>query len=224
MTFTVLFDLDGTLVDPVEGITRSFAHALETLGIQAPQVGELRRYIGPPLADSLAQLLPPGNPALLPAAIAAYRDRYERLGVHENTLYSGVEPCLTRLRALRVNLFVATSKPTVYARQIVEEFGLTDYFEAVHGSQLDGTRADKAELISHVLTTECIDPRNCVMIGDRKYDILGSRAAGVQAIAVGWGYGNRAEHEAARPHAIVDSWSQLLGAVASLVASATPTF
>ena len=125
--------------------------------------------------------------------LAFYRERYEPLGMLENSVYPGIPAALDALAMLGCRLFVATSKPEAYARRIVDHFELARFFVAVHGAESDGTRTDKGELIAHVLRRHVIDPRFAAMIGDRRHDAIGARAAGVWAIGALWGYGSREE-------------------------------
>lgn len=189
----VFFDLDGTLTDPAPGITRCLAHALEQLGRPAPDLRSLERFIGPPLQQSFGSLLATDDPALIDAGIGHYRDRFGEVGLFENEVYEGIPALLGELQASGRRLRVVTSKPTVYAARITAHFGLERYFEAIHGSELSGLRADKRELIAHVLETRSLSGPECVMIGDRSHDIVGGKAHGLRGIGVAWGYGSRDE-------------------------------
>lgn len=211
----VLFDLDGTLTDPFFGITRSIGHALGRLGRVAPAAQDLRWCIGPPLKTSFAQLLETDDPALLDAAVAYYRERYAAVGKFENTLIEGIPAALSALRGSGASLFVATSKMQAYAVEIVEHFGLTPYFEAVHGSEPDGRRSAKSELIGHILETEGIEPRSAVMVGDRSHDVVGAAAHGIPTVGVAWGYGAPGELEAAGVASIAQLPSQVPGLIVS---------
>ncbi len=205
----VLFDLDGTLTDPFPGITRSIQHALRRLGAPVPEADDLRWCIGPPLADSFALLLGTTDKQRLDEAIAFYRERYTTVGLFENAVVDGIPELLRRLADAGRCLFVATSKPHIYARRIVEHFGLLPPIRTVYGSELDGTRSDKAELIAYLLVAEGFDPAGCVMIGDRRHDLIGAHANGVPAIGVTWGYGSREELTAEAPAAIVDAPAEI---------------
>ncbi len=190
---TVLFDLDGTLTDPREGITRSIAHALQRMGIEPPPLEELVFAIGPPLRASLARLIGTDSPSAVEQAIAHYRERFADVGLFENRPYDGVEAALGELAARGARLMVATSKPEVYARRIVEHFALHTHFEAVHGCELDGTREDKRELIAHMIPRRGVDPSRAVMVGDRGADMRAARHHGLAALGALWGYGSREE-------------------------------
>ena len=192
----LLFDLDGTLTDPYQGITKSISHALLTLGRPAPTQVNLKWCIGPPLKNSLAKLLAPDDDKLVEKALSIYRERFGSIGLFENEVYEGIPDALSALQEQRHELYVATSKPTVYAKQIIKHFDLRRYFKTIHGSELDGTRSDKTSLISHIVQVERIISSETIMFGDRKHDIVGAKANGVCGIGVLWGYGTRDELEA----------------------------
>ncbi|MBN1918090.1 MAG: HAD hydrolase-like protein [Verrucomicrobia bacterium] len=205
----LLFDLDGTLTNPAAGITRSLEHALVTLGHGVSPGDDLKRFIGPPLREAFAELLSTDDEATLSLAIRHYRDRYTEAGIYENDLYPDVPSGLASLRELGHRLWIATSKPQVYAQRIAEHFGISRWFENVYGSELSGRNADKAELIGHLLKTEKLRPTDAWMIGDRIHDVVGAQRNGVRTIAVLWGYGSEAELRAARPDAMVRSMAEL---------------
>lgn len=209
----VFFDLDGTLTDPVLGITRCIQHALVRLGRTSPELDGLRRCVGPPLQDSFAELLETEDEALLAEAIRLYRERFKPVGMFENSVYPDVPEGLETLRRQGHRLWVVTSKPHVFAREIVRHFGIDGYFERVHGSELSGINADKGDLIRHVLATEAILPEQAWMVGDRMHDVIGARRNGVEAIAVLWGYGSEEELRAANPRRIVASMAELCEAI-----------
>jgi phosphoglycolate phosphatase len=188
----VLLDLDGTLTDPREGIVNCVRHAYAGLGHPCPSDRELERYIGPPLQTSFGAVFGRGS-AKIQQAIDLYRHRFSTTGLFENKVYAGIPAALKTLRQLGATLFVATSKPTVFAERIVDHFGLGSEIQRVFGSELDGTRSDKAELIAHVLKTQAISPLETYMVGDREHDIQGAKANEVFAIGALWGYGSREE-------------------------------
>lgn len=191
---TLLLDLDGTLTDPREGIVGCLRHALETLGRVAPSDAALTRCIGPPLAESFQQLLEVGpEDACIASAIAHYRERFDARGWIENRVVPGIPAFLEAAQERGWRAFVATSKPTVFAHRIARHFGLRPLLEGVYGSELDGRRAAKADLIAHVLHEEGLDPARTVMVGDRHHDVRGARAHGVSTVGVTWGYGSRDE-------------------------------
>ena len=202
---TILFDLDGTLTDPFLGITRSIQYALEKMGGEVPSANDLHWCIGPPLWDSFAILLDTQERAIQDQAVSYYRERYTAEGLYENTLIEGIDRIVSRLAADGRQLFVATSKPHAYAGTIVDHFGLTSHFGKIYGSELDGTRSAKAELIAHILEQENLKAADCVMIGDRKHDLIGAAANNMAGIGVMWGYGSRQELEAERPVAVTQT-------------------
>jgi phosphoglycolate phosphatase len=203
----ILFDLDGTLTDPREGITRSIRFALEKLGRDVPPADELTWCIGPPLIGSLETLL--GNRADAETALALYRERFSEVGLYENAPYPGIRSALIALSGCGHRLFVATSKPAVFAARIIRHFGLSEFFGTVYGSELDGTRADKVELLAHIVQDARIDPASTTMIGDRSHDIVGGRQNGMRTIGVLYGYGNEAELRDAGVDALVRAPDEL---------------
>lgn len=204
----VLFDLDGTLTDPRVGITHSIQYALAQLGIHEPDPDTLVHFIGPPL--HAAFMTEYGfNEARAWEAVEHYRVRFRDKGLYENEPYPGVRDCLGALKAAGLKLYVATSKPWVFANEITRHFELTGYFEAIYGSELDGTRTDKGELIAHLLTTEGVPVDHALMVGDRRHDLIGARSNGLAAAGVLWGYGSRDELTAEAPAYLFDSMTAL---------------
>jgi len=209
----VLFDLDGTLTDPKVGITKSIAYALDSFGIAVDRLESLEHLIGPPLRDSFRAHYGFG-PAQVEQAIAKYREYFAETGIFENHLYDGIVDLLEQLKAAGVLMAIATSKPTVFAEKIAVHFGIAPYFQFIAGSELNGTRERKAEVIAHALRN--VDPQRklpAVMIGDRKHDIIGAQEMGIESIGVTWGFGSRAELANAGADAIVDTMDALYGKV-----------
>lgn len=213
----VLLDLDGTLTDPGVGISGCIVHALEHLGRPVPEASALRQCIGPPLAASFRTLLGAEHEHLVARAIELYRERFSSDGLFENQVYPGIPEALAELRRQGHRLRVVTSKPTVFSERIVRPFDLAQYFVGIHGSELDGTRSEKAELIAHVLEKEGIPSFTAVMVGDRSHDILGARKNGAPSIGVAWGYGTIDELQRAGATAIVSHPGELIAALESLV-------
>ncbi|MET1410841.1 HAD family hydrolase [Roseibium sp. HPY-6] len=214
MTYTtVLFDLDGTLTDPFDGITRSIQYALDKMAAPVPDAKELHWCIGPPLWDSFEVLLNTSHRPELDRAVAHYRERYTVTGLFENTLINGIPQTLVSLRDAGLDLHVCTSKPHAYAGKIVEHFELTHHFGKVYGSELSGERSAKAELIAHILEEEGLKTSETVMIGDRKHDLIGANANHVAAIGVLWGYGSREELEAEDPILVAEKPQDILTAL-----------
>jgi phosphoglycolate phosphatase len=197
----VFFDLDGTLTNPKPGITRSIQYALERLGFAVPSEDDLVWCIGPPLHASFKKLV--GSDELAQRAIELYRERFSEVGLYENETYASIEETLSEVAEGR-RLFVATSKPKVYADRIIEHFGLRHYFEEVFGSELDGTRTDKADLLAYALTRTKADPKRAIMIGDRSHDIIGAGKNGMKAIGVLYGYGSLSELTEAGAHRLCE--------------------
>ena len=206
----LLFDLDGTLADPREGIVRCFQHTLGALGLPIPPDDELAKLIGPPLRGTLTELLGPERRHMAADALAMFRERFAEKGILENTVYPGVHDGLRRLRAAGWQLFVATSKPRVYAEKIAAHFELHQHLTAVHGAELTGEREKKADLILHILETEGITREAACMVGDRKYDVEGARANGLRCFGVLWGYGSRKELTDAGAHALFERFDDLV--------------
>jgi phosphoglycolate phosphatase len=190
---TIIFDLDGTLTDPKPGITRCIRHTMSELGRIAPDADDLHWCIGPPVRDVFSRLLETTDAATLDRAIALYRERFSTTGLFENSLYPTIPGVLAELRESGYRTFVATSKLQVFATRIVEHFSLAGMFEKVYGSELDGRRSDKGELIAHVLTTERLEPSAVVMVGDREHDVIGAKKSGIRCVGVTYGYGAEAE-------------------------------
>ncbi|WP_299711004.1 HAD family hydrolase [Tardiphaga sp.] len=189
---TVFFDLDGTLTDPKIGITASIQYALARFDIRVPTQDELLWCIGPPLHASFKALLGTTD-ADADRAVDYYRERFGDVGLFENTLYAGIEETLTAVAAPGRRLFVATSKPHVFADRIIDHFGLRPHFGRVFGSELDGTRVHKTDLLRYALDETATDPARAIMIGDRQHDIIGAANNGIATIGVLYGYGSRAE-------------------------------
>ena len=206
MLNTILFDLDGTLTDPKEGITKSIIHALQSLQVEIPDDATLTSFIGPPLQQSFASL---GlSKEQVDDAIHAYRERFIVTGMYENKVYAGVPDMLAQLKQCGFKLAVATSKPKPFALTILKHFELDQYFDYIAGSNLDGRKTAKADVIAHALS-QLDDVISAVMVGDRKYDILGAKTHKLSSIGVTFGYGSREELEQAGADKIVASVEEL---------------
>ncbi len=209
MTKTIFFDLDGTLTDPVVGITACIQYAMVKLNLDTPARDELTWCIGPPLLESFAELVGRQHAEL---ALGYYRERFSDIGWKENATYPGIEDALAQLCEAGFRLYVATSKPHIFARKIIEHFQMGQFIEAVYGSELDGTRTDKSELLRYALAdTQTQD--TAIMIGDREHDIIGALANGMRAIGVTYGYGSAQELLQAGATRIVDRPADLLFAI-----------
>ncbi|PFG35011.1 HAD hydrolase-like protein [Sanguibacter antarcticus] len=212
-----LIDLDGTITDSAPGIVSSIELAYDALGVPRPSDDDLRRFVGPPIEESARRHgIEPGRVAEF---VSAYRSVYSVTGLFDNSVYPGMAEALVALRAAGVRCVVATSKPEVYARQILEHFGLDDLFEHICGSTLDGTRTTKADVVAYALATVEGSERGLperarvTMVGDREHDVLGAREHGIGTIAVGWGYAAPGELAEAAPAAVVDTPEDLVAAV-----------
>lgn len=205
----ILFDLDGTLTDPEEGITKSLQHALAYIGIKVEDRSILRRHIGPPLADGLREFfgLDDGQ---IEEVIGYFREYFVDKGIFMNYKYEGVEEVLESLVKAGKTLIVATSKPEVLAERILKHFNLDQYFTDICGSNLDETRSKKGEVIAYALEENGIkEKEQVVMIGDRLHDILGAKENGIASIGVLYGFGSREEHLEAGADAIAADFKEL---------------
>lgn len=211
----LLFDLDGTLTNPYQGITACIGYALQQLGQPLPAERSLSEWIGPPLQDSFVAVL--GNAEQAAEAVRLYRDRFAAVGLYENEVYEGIAAMLAELARSPHTAWVCTSKPRVFAEKIVAHFQLASFFQGVYGSELNGERAHKADLIAHLLTTEGMDTEAAVMIGDRRHDIHGAKHNGVRAIGVTWGFGTVNELTAAGADCLCHEPSELMAQVRSLL-------
>lgn len=191
----VLFDLDGTLTDPVEGITNSIIYALKKYNIEISGREELYKFIGPPLLESFEKYYGFSKEEAK-KAIEYYREYYKDKGIFENLVYDGCEDLLKELKDKGLLLIVATSKPEVFAKKILEYFDIAKYFTFIAGSNLDGSRVKKGEVIEYALKCcNIVDLSKALMIGDREHDIIGAKSIGIASIGVLFGYGDRNELE-----------------------------
>ena len=197
MYTTFLFDLDGTLTDPKEGIVNSVIYALRKMGIDEQDHNKLLSFIGPPIQHSFANIYGM-NEEQVTDTVTYYREYFKTKGMFENHVYEHIPSVLQDLKDTGKRLFVATSKPTVFAKQILEHFQMAHYFEEIVGSNLDGTRIAKAEIIQHILHTyDGLEKEDVVMVGDREHDMIGARQVGIDSIGVLYGYGSNEELVAA---------------------------
>lgn len=206
---TILFDLDGTLTDSKEGITKSVQYALKDFGIEVDNLDQLQPFLGPPLQVSFKEFYGFNNEDTN-IAIAKYRERFATIGAFENSVYEGVEELLQDLIGEGKELAIATSKPEVYTLKILERFNLKKYFKVIVGSELDGSRSSKGLVIKEVfkrLKLDNID--NVVMVGDREHDVIGAKECNIPVIGVKYGYGRDGELEQANADYIVDNIEEL---------------
>lgn len=205
----ILFDLDGTLTDPGEGITNSVAYALDKYGIKVDDKSTLNTFIGPPLHESFQKYF---GFSILQSfdAVTKYREYYRDRGIFENRVYDGVPEMLCELKKNKKTVIMATSKPTVFAERIAEHYGFRQYFDVIVGSELDGKRVDKAEVIEEALRqAEKPEKSKCIMVGDRLHDMVGAEKNGICAVGVLYGYGSYEELTEAGADRIVESVSEL---------------
>lgn len=207
-----LFDLDGTLTDPKEGITTCVQYALHSLGIEEPDLDRLESFIGPPLKDSFMEFYGMDEEQAQ-AAVKKYRERFNDKGLYENEIYPGIAPMLQMLSEKGFRLAVASSKPTVFVEKILEHFGIRQYFKVVVGSELDGSRTSKDQVVMEALRqlfgAKPILYHEVYMIGDRRFDVEGARAMKVESVGVTYGYGGMEELREAHADYIVESVEEL---------------
>lgn len=205
----ILFDLDGTLTDPYEGITKSVQYALNVFGIKAEPLEKLKKFIGPPLKESFMEFYGLDSQQA-DQAVAKYRERFADVGIFENRLYDGIPEVLSFLKDRGYVLAIASSKPEVFVERILEHFHIRQYFDQVYGSFLDGRRTKKSEVIRAALEgLQVKDKCLAVMVGDRFHDVEGAREAGIPCIGVSFGYGGREELEQAGALGVADTVEQM---------------
>ncbi|MCI8895099.1 MAG: HAD family hydrolase [Lachnospiraceae bacterium] len=202
---TILFDLDGTLTDPGIGITNSVMHALKKYSITVTDRSQLYRFIGPPLIESFETFYGFSHEQAV-ESVGFYREYYRDRGIYENRVYEGIPALLDRLKSAGRRLLLATSKPEEFAVRILEHFELLSYFDIAAGAAMDETRTAKADVIAYALGLAGItDPGSCIMVGDRKHDILGARAQSMASMGVLFGYGSLSELKEAGADLIADT-------------------
>ena len=200
-----LFDLDGTITDSAPGIMNSIRYALDKMGEPIPEEAVLRKFIGPPLWQSFEDFCGLSKERAK-YAVECYREYYKDKGIFENSLYPGVEEFFREIKGSGKEVYLATSKPTVFANRILEYFDILKYFDGVVGSNLDGSMTDKAEIIGEVLKmTPEKDLGLIIMYGDRNYDVIGAHKNGIACVGVLFGFGSRKELEEAGAEYIVES-------------------
>ena len=207
----IFFDLDGTLTESGEGITKSVQYALEKIGKPEEDLEKLKVFVGPPLMEQFMKYAGVDE-ATGRKAVEFYRERYEVKGIYENHPYESVEEMLQELKRKGYILAVASSKPEYYVTQILDYFKLSSYFDVVVGSEMNGARTSKSEVIEEALKRINISDKRyeVLMVGDKEHDVLGARAAGLDCVAVAYGYGTQEELTEANPLKIVDSVDELL--------------
>ena len=201
----ILFDLDGTLTDSKIGITKSVQYALSKFNIREDNLDNLESFIGPPLSESFQKNYD-FEPSQAQDAVDFYREYFAISGIYENEVYPGIPDLLADLKGKGKQLIIATSKPTIFANQILNAFHLYQYFTTVVGSHLDGTRTSKTEIIAYALSTlEKSKENGAVMVGDREHDIIGAQGNAIDSIGVTYGYGSLSELQRAAPTYLADT-------------------
>ena len=203
----IFFDLDGTLTDSGEGIINCATLALNHFGLHVPSREEMRVFVGPPLDQTFIRFGVPADQTS--EAIRVFRSRYMTVGKYENFPYPGVREMLATLRQQGHRLFVATSKPEIQAKEIMEHFGLAEFFEQIVGATLDGSRSHKADVISYLLSLTG-DVGQTMMVGDTDFDVIGAAAHGIPTIGVSWGYGTAEDMTKAGAVAIAHTMAELI--------------
>jgi len=215
MIENIFFDLDGTLTDSAEGIVGTVKFMLSELGLPIPEE-DLRWVVGPPFEESVAKLIGSSDTEKVKEAVGIYREKFVKEGLYQNKPYSGVEEVLKQL-SKDFTLFVATSKPTPQAKTILKHFGLDHYFKEIYGSGEHGERPEKSLILKSALEEHQLKAGTCLMIGDRKHDVEGATANGIEAISVTYGYGSYLEFKESR--AVVNSPSEIVQKIATLTNS-----
>ncbi len=196
----IIFDLDGTITDTSEGITKSVAYSLERHGVHFDGVESLKCFIGPPLREQFMAFCRSSDVAFGNDCVKVYREYYATKGIYECVSYDGIEKLLKNLKNSGFRVFIATSKPEKFANIVLNHTGLLKYFDCVAGANMDNTRTDKAEVISYLFEKAGIyDKSKSVMIGDCPHDVTGARKVGLDAIAVSYGFGVLSELQDLKP-------------------------
>lgn len=206
----LLFDLDGTLTDPKEGITKCVQYALKHFGIES-ETEELMCFIGPPLVDSFKEFYKMSEDDAL-VAVEKYRERFRDIGIFENGVYVGISHMLRKCKDMGYIIGLATSKPEEFAIRILEKYELAKYFDEITGSTMDGSRNNKTDVIREAFARMNITEGNIdevLMIGDREHDIIGAKNCGIESVGVNFGYASDGELQAAGADYIVDSVKEL---------------
>jgi phosphoglycolate phosphatase len=217
VTGSVLLDLDGTLVDSYPGIVASCRAALRALGHEPDEIPDIRRFIGPPLQETMQFLLRPYGDDRVGDAVAAYRRHYGESGLFASVPYPGIVNSLEAMKRSGLRLYLATSKRATFASRILEHLQLAANFDGIYGSVPSGELDHKPELLAHVLARHGLSASTSLMVGDRRHDISGARAVGMRALGVLWGYGSKEELETAGADQLVKFPANLARTVLSLV-------
>ena len=206
----ILFDLDGTLIEPKEGITKCVAYALEKLNIHVNNLDDLTVFIGPPLIDSFMTYYHLTKEEA-DQAVKYYRERFKERGVIECELYPHILDILKEIKKLDKKIILATSKPEIFARKILERFDISKYFELIVGATLDGSRGEKSGVIEYALNEAGVkDLKEAIMVGDRKFDILGAKKNNIDSVGVTYGYAVGSELIESKPTYLINNITELI--------------
>jgi phosphoglycolate phosphatase len=222
-TFSVLLDLDGTLIDSYPGILASCLAALRALGHEPAETLDIKRFIGPPLEDMMQTLLQSYADDRVDEGVAAYRQHYGESGLLGSAPYPGIAQSLEKMKRRGLRVYLATSKRAKFANRILDHLKFAAYFDGIHGSVPGGALDHKPELLAHILSEHGLSPSHCLMVGDRRHDISGAHAVGMRGLGVLWGYGSRDELETAGADRLVESPADLARAALSMVDGCEPS-
>lgn len=204
-----LFDLDGTIIDSGEGIKNSIRYSLNKVGINENREDVLNTFIGPPLLDSYMKNYGFTREKAI-EVVNIYREYYKKQGVYENTLYDGIVDVIKNLKAQDNKIILATSKPEIFAREVIKQHRLIDYFDFIGGATLDHKISHKNEVLQYILDNIKIEREKSFMIGDTKFDILGGRKFNLKTIGVTYGYGSLEELKESKADYIVNTPKEIL--------------
>jgi phosphoglycolate phosphatase len=221
--YSVLLDLDGTLIDSQPGIAASCLAALRALGHEPDENLDIARAIGPPLEELMQVLLKSYGDDRVAEAVAAYRQHYGESGLFQSEPYPGIGHSLKDMQQAGLRIYLATSKRAIFARRILEHLELDTYFNAIYGSVPSGELDHKPELLAHIASEHNLRPSDGLMVGDRRHDIIGAHAVGMRGLGVLWGYGSRQELEIAGADQLVESSTDLARAVLSMTSGRQPS-
>ena len=206
----VFFDLDGTIIDSCEGVTNAVAYSLKKFNIPIKSRESLKSFIGPPLVDSYMQYCSFDRERAL-KVVETYREYYREIGIFEFKVYDGIKELLQNLRQRGLKLFIATSKPEIFAKQILNKAGLEGEFKGIFGATLDSSRVHKTDVISYALDSLSLnDTAEAIMVGDTCFDILGAKSLGMSSVGVTYGYGDIDELNSSAPDYIVNTPLEIL--------------
>lgn len=213
MTEHIFFDLDGTVVNSQEGVINSVIYSLKKLGMPMLSKETLKKFIGPPLVDSYMKYCDLDRETAL-KAIEAYRENYRERGLFEYSLYDGVPELIGLLKAEGKKVYIATSKPEIFALRILNDAGIDNMFDGIFGATLDSSRVKKADVLSYAINSLCIeDIANTILIGDTVFDVFGAKEKGIKSLAVTYGYESREELKNANPDFMVDTPLEIFNAL-----------